>query len=411
MNAPVSMPDSDLHWMRRALELARNGIGVTSPNPAVGCVILDAAGQLIGEGWHEYDKLDHAEVAALKAAESPTLNAEDTFRMGHPQSVKAGGRQSLDRIRGGTAYVTLEPCSIVGRTPPCTEALIQAGLARVVAATIDPNPAVAGRGFEALRAAGMRVDVGVCEAEARRLNEGFARWIQSHRPFVLMKVAMTLDARIAPPPGHQQPHAPYWITSEQARAAVQPLRWAADATMVGVDTVLADDPWMTDRSGQRRRRPLLRIVLDSALRMPLDCHLVATAQNDVVVFTVSREQARIRELTTRGVRVEVLQAESGRVPLEAVLDKLGEEGVLTLLTETGTRLNTAFLAARLVDRLHLFVAPQIMGSDAVPAFRGLPQFVHMNDVEIERYGDDLGLSSLLRDPWPKGREQGIGNRQ
>jgi len=372
--------------MSRALELARKGIGVTSPNPAVGCVILDPGGRVIGEGWHEYDKVDHAEVAALHAA-----------------------RESApDRIHGGTAYLSLEPCCIVGRTPPCTAALIDAGLARVVVATIDPNPAVAGRGVDALRAAGIQVDVGVCEAEARRLNEGFARWIQSHRPFVLMKVAMTLDARIAPPPGHQQPHAPYWITSEAARAAVQPLRWMADATMVGVDTVLADDPWMTDRSGQRRRRPLLRVILDSALRMPLDSKLVTTAQNDVVVFTVSRDEARIRELTTRGARVEVLPAEHGRVPLEGVLDKLGEEGVLTLLTETGTRLNTALLAAGLVDRLHLFISPQIMGSDAVPAFRGLPQFVHMNDVEVERYGDDLGLSSLLRDPWEKTvkRDQG-----
>jgi diaminohydroxyphosphoribosylaminopyrimidine deaminase/5-amino-6-(5-phosphoribosylamino)uracil reductase len=378
MNAPS---DLDLHWMQRALELARRGIGVTSPNPAVGCIILDRAGQVVGEGWHEYDLLDHAEIVALREA------------MAH-----AG-----DRVHGGTAYVTLEPCSITGRTPPCTDALIKAGLARVVAATIDPNPAVAGHGLEALRAAGIQVAVGACQAEARRLNEGFARWIQHHRPFVLMKVAMTLDARIAPPPAQQIPHAPYWITSELARAAVQPLRWQADATMVGVDTVVADDPWMTDRSGLRRRRPLLRIVLDSALRMPLDSKMVSTAQNDVVIFTVSHDEARIRELTTRGVRVDVLPAESGRVPLEKVLDKLGEEGVLTLLTETGTRLNTAFLAAGLVDRLHLFVSPQIMGSDAVPAFRGLSSFVHMTDVEVERYGDDLGLSSLLLNPWPPAR--------
>jgi diaminohydroxyphosphoribosylaminopyrimidine deaminase/5-amino-6-(5-phosphoribosylamino)uracil reductase len=374
---PIS--DLDIHWMQRALELARNGIGITSPNPAVGCVILDSAGQPIGEGWHEYDKLDHAEVAALNASRET----------------------APDKIRGGTAYVTLEPCSIVGRTPPCTASLISAGIARVVAATIDPNPAISGRGVETLRAAGIQVDVGVCEAEARRLNEGFARWIQDKRPFVLMKVAMTLDARIAPPPGHQTPHAPYWITSEVARAAVQHMRWSADATMVGVDTVVADDPWMTDRSGLRRRRPLLRIVLDSALRMPLDSKLVTTAQNDVVVFTVSRDEARVRELTSRGVRVEVLPAESGRVPLDTVLSKLGEEGVLTLLTETGTRLNTAFLAANLVDRIHLFIAPQIMGSDAVPAFRGMNHFVHLSDVEMERYGDDLGLSSLLRDPWPQ----------
>ena len=371
--------DLDLHWMQRALELARRGIGVTSPNPSVGCVILDRSGQVIGEGWHEYDLLDHAEIDALKEAQ----------------------QHAADRIRGGTAYVTLEPCSITGRTPPCTDALIESGLARVVAATIDPNPAVAGRGLDALRAAGLQTAVGVREKEARRLNEGFARWIQHHRPFVLMKVAMTLDARIAPPPAQQTPHAPYWITSEEARAAVQPLRWAADATMVGVDTVLADDPWMTDRSGLRRRRPLLRIVLDSALRMPLDCKLVTTAQNDVVIFTVSHDEARIRELTTRGLRVVVLPADAGRVPLDKVLLKLGEEGVLTLLTETGTRLNTAFLAAGLVDRLHLFVSPQIMGSDAVPAFRGMPHFIHMDAVEVERYGNDLGLISLLRDPWPK----------
>jgi diaminohydroxyphosphoribosylaminopyrimidine deaminase / 5-amino-6-(5-phosphoribosylamino)uracil reductase len=383
MSAAIDFSETDHHWMRRALELAGNGIGVTSPNPAVGCVILDAAGQLIGEGWHEYEKLDHAEVAALDAAR----------------------KNAPDRIQGGTAYVTLEPCSIVGRTPPCTATLISAGLKRVVAATIDPNPKVAGRGVEALHAAGIQTTIGVCEQEARRLNEGFARWIQHKRPFVLMKVAMTLDARIAPPAGHQQPHAPYWITSEAARAAVQPLRWAADATMVGVDTVLADDPRMTDRSGRHRRRPLLRIVLDSALRMPLDCHLVATAQNDVVVFTVSRDETRANELRNRGVRVEVLPAEHGRVPLDAALLKLGEEGVLTLLTETGTRLNTAFLAEGLVDRLHLFISPQIMGSDAVPAFRGLPQFIHMNEIEFERYGNDFGVSSLLRDPWPERSSQ------
>ena len=392
MTTADTFSESDLHYMRRALELARRGIGVTSPNPAVGCVILDRAGQVVGEGWHEYDLLDHAEIVALREA-----------------TTHAG-----DRVHGGTAYVTLEPCNITRRTPPCTNALIKSGVARVVAATIDPNPAVAGQGLEALRAAGIEVALSPCEAEARRLNEGFARWIQNHRPLVLMKVAMTLDARIAPPPAQMIPHAPYWITSEVARTAVQHLRWAADATMVGVDTVLADDPWMTDRSVLRRRRPLLRIVLDSVLRMPLDCKLVTTAQKDVVIFTVSHDEARIRELENRGVRVEVLPAETsasgdkpspqapqpGRVSLEKVLDKLGEEGILTLLTETGTRLNTAFLAAGLVDRLHLFISPQIMGSDAVPAFKGLASFVHMTDVEVERYGDDLGVSSLLRNPWP-----------
>jgi diaminohydroxyphosphoribosylaminopyrimidine deaminase/5-amino-6-(5-phosphoribosylamino)uracil reductase len=385
--------DQDQYWMQHALALARRGIGVTSPNPAVGCVILDCAGQVAGEGWHEYDLMDHAEVAALKVAQQ-----------------FAG-----ERLRGGTAYVTLEPCNHTGRTGPCTQALVDAGLSRVVAATIDPNPSVAGHGLDALRAAGLETVVGVCEAEARRLNEGFARWSQHRRPLVLMKVAMTLDGRIAPPPGAHQLRQPYWITSEEARAAVQPLRWQADAVMVGVDTGLADDPLLTDRSGLRRRRPLLRVVLDSALRMPLECKMVATAQNDVVIFTVSKDQARIDALRQRGVRIEPLAAEAGapgnspsllgwqagQVPLGKVLDKLGEEGILNLLTETGTRLNTALLASDLVDRFHFFVSPQIMGSDAVPAFKGMAHPIRMAAVEVERYGNDLGLCSLLRDPWPK----------
>jgi diaminohydroxyphosphoribosylaminopyrimidine deaminase/5-amino-6-(5-phosphoribosylamino)uracil reductase len=227
---------------------------------------------------------------------------------------------------------------------------------------------------------------------------------------------MTLDGRIAPPPGAHTLREPYWITSELARAAVQPLRWQADAALTGVDTVLADDPLLTDRSGLRRRRPLLRVVLDSALRMPLDSKMVATAHDDLVIFTVSTDEARINELRRRGVRVEVLSAEAkapgdksspgwqaGRVPLGKVLDKLGEEGILTLLTETGTRLNTALLAGGLVDRIHLFVSPQIMGSDAVPAFRGMANPIQMAEVEVERYRNDLGLCSLLRDPWPQDR--------
>jgi diaminohydroxyphosphoribosylaminopyrimidine deaminase/5-amino-6-(5-phosphoribosylamino)uracil reductase len=374
----MNVLDQDRYWMQRALELARRGIAVTSPNPAVGCVILDCAGQVVGEGWHEYDLLDHAEIAALKIAR----------------------QHAGERLRGGTAYVTLEPCNHTGRTGPCTEALIAAGLSRVVVATIDPNPAVAGHGMERLRAAGIETVLGPCEAEARRLNEGFAHWSQHQRPLVLMKVAMTLDGRIAPPPGEHQLRQPYWITCEAARAAVQPLRWQADAALTGVDTVLADDPLLTDRSGLRRRRPLLRVVLDSALRMPLDSKMVATAHDDLVIFTVSKDEARMRELTSRGVRVEVLPAEGGRVPLGKVLNKLGEEGILTLLTETGTRLNTALLAGGLVDRIHLFVSPQIMGSDAVPAFRGMTNPIRMAEVEVERYGNDLDLCSLLRDPWP-----------
>ncbi len=384
MSSPT---DHDQRWMQRALELARRGVGLCSPNPAVGCVILDRDGRLAGEGWHEYDRIDHAEMAALRAAG--------------------------DRARGGTAYVTLEPCNHTGRTPPCTQALIQAGVARVVAATADPNPRVAGGGMQALRAAGLGAEIGVCQAEARRINEGFARWSQSRRPLVLMKVAQSLDGRIAPPPGvpndrssslgwspgQRTARQPYWITGEAARAAVHRLRREADALLTGIGTVLADDPLLTDRSGEARRRPLLRVVLDSALRIPLDSKLVATARNDVLLFTVANDPSRIRELNERGVRVEVLPATAGHVPLGQVLDHLGGEGILTLLTETGAGLNTALLAAGLVDRLQLFVAPQIMGSDAVAAFSALSAPVSAGSLEVQRYGDDLGFSSLLRDPW------------
>jgi diaminohydroxyphosphoribosylaminopyrimidine deaminase/5-amino-6-(5-phosphoribosylamino)uracil reductase len=388
----ASDTEFDIRWMSRALELGRKGIGLCSPNPQVGCVILDSKGALAGEGWHEYDKRDHAEVVAI--------------------------REAGDRARGGTAYVTLEPCNHTGRTGPCSQALIATGVARVVAATADPNELVAGEGLETLRRAGIAVEVGVLEPEARRLNEGFARWIQTRRPLVLMKVAMTLDGKIAPAAGlrggMEKKREPYWITGEASRAAVQEMRWAADAVLTGVETVIADDPMLTDRSGRARRRPLLRVVLDSALRMPLDSKLVHTAResefgSDVVLFTVMPPAGdghatqvalkRMEELRECGVRVEVVAAEMGRVSLPALLDKLGTEGILTVLTETGARLNTALLSGGLVDRLRIFSSPQIFGADGLPAFRDMPVPVRLNGSQVERFGEDLSVSGLLRDPW------------
>ena len=368
----------DVHWMHRALELARRGIGLASPNPAVGCVIVDQNDELIGEGWHEYDLLDHAEVAALKNAR---------------QNNKAS------RLRGATAYVTLEPCNHTGRTGPCTQALTSSGISRVVAATADPNPNVAGHGMEALLAAGLRTEIGICQDEARRLNEGFAKWIQHKRPFILMKVAMTLDGRIAPPPTSRTANEPHWITSEESRGVVQLLRHQTDAILTGIDTVLADDPLLTDRSGLRRRQPLLRVILDSSLRTPLDSKIVRSAQDDLLIFTVSKDESCITELRTRGVRVEAVPSYEGRVSLPAVLDHLGSEGILSLLTETGSRLNSALLAENLVDRVQFFVSPQIMGSLAIPTFDNLPGPISFAPIELERVGADIALSSLLRDPW------------
>ena len=387
---------TDQEWMQRALALARRGLALTSPNPNVGCVLVSPDGELIAEGWHEYNSLDHAEAAAIRAAQS---TARSTV--------------------GATAYITLEPCNHTGRTPPCTEALIQNKISRAVIATLDPNPLVAGSGIARLQSAGINTTVGVCQPEARRLNEPFARFITSRRPFVHMKVAMTLDGRIAPPPGHHAPRQTYWITNEISRAEVQRLRHQADAILTGVDTVLADDPLLTDRSNLPRRRPLLRIILDSALRTPLDSRLVQTANNDVLIVTLEQNHsqfpastttalaqkaaaehaARTLELTARGIRVLALKPEQGRVPLTELLTRLADEKILTLLTEAGTRLNTALLEANLVDRLQLFCAPQIMGSDAVPAFKGINPALKLQNCELTRHGDDLGISCLLNDPW------------
>ena len=370
--------------MRRALELAQNGVGLTSPNPSVGCVVLDSRGELAGEGWHEYDLRDHAEVVAL--------------------------RNAGERARGGTAFVTLEPCNHMGRTGPCSEALIRAGVARVVAATVDPNPLVAGEGLEKLKLAGIEVEVGVLEAEAQRLNEGFARWIVSKHPFIEMKVAMSLDGRIAPAPGVHVAREPYWVTGPESRTKVQQMRHVADAVLTGVNTVIADDPLLTDRTGNRRRRPLLRVVLDSSLRIPLGSKLVATANGDLVVFTVCQDLERVDALRGRGVRVEILPADSGRVPLDAVLERLGTEEILTLLTETGGRLNTALLAAGLVDRLTVFSSPQIMGSDAVPAFGKIQPSLLLHGAETSRFGRDFCISGLLRDPWREAKAPMRGSR-
>jgi diaminohydroxyphosphoribosylaminopyrimidine deaminase/5-amino-6-(5-phosphoribosylamino)uracil reductase len=369
----------DVHWMHLALELARRGIGLASPNPAVGCVIVDAEGGQIGEGWHEYDRFDHAEVSALKNARQ---------------------NSKTDRLRGSTAFVTLEPCNHTGRTGPCTQALISAGVSRVVAATADPNPNVAGRGMEALRAAGIQTTLGVCESEARRINEGFAKWIQHRRPFVLLKAAMTLDGRIAPLPAIRTAREPYWITGEESRAAVQGLRASADAVLTGVGTILADDPLLTDRSGQARRRPLLRVVVDSSLRTPLDSKLIRSCRNDVMIFTVSTDESRANKFRDCGVRVEVLTSKTDRVPLRGVLERLGAEGILNVLLETGTRLNSAFLSEKLADRLQFFVSPQILGGDAIPVFGDSSGPTHLHHLEIERFGRDFAVSSLLFDPWP-----------
>jgi diaminohydroxyphosphoribosylaminopyrimidine deaminase / 5-amino-6-(5-phosphoribosylamino)uracil reductase len=362
----------DTQWMNHAIELAQCSVGVSSPNPAVGCVLVQKDGTNVGEGFHEYDKLDHAEIVALK--------------------------QAGEKARGAIAYVTLEPCSHQGRTGPCAAALIAAQVSRVVVATGDPNPAVNGQGIARLRAAGVAVTTDVLRDEARVLNDGFARYIQHRLPFVTLKAGVSLDGRIAPqsvPTGQT-----HYITSEASRAVVQRMRHASDALITGVDTVVADDPMLTDRSGLRRRRPLLRVILDSSLRLPLDSRLVRSAQGDLLVFHASAQSDRVRALEDAGVRLERVDAINGHVSLARMTERLGEMQVLTAMLETGSRLNSAALASGIVDQLCLFYAPRFLGSDAVPLLAGSGRIeAAMERISWKAIEDDVCFEGYLRDPW------------
>lgn len=366
----------DLHWMSRALEQARHSVGLASPNPAVGCVLVQNGERIVGAGFHEYDKLDHAEVVALK---------------------QAGGE-----ARGATAYVTLEPCSHQGRTGPCADALIAAGVGRVVVATGDPNPAVNGRGIARLHAAGIPVETGVLQSEARELNDGFAKHIRTGLPFVTLKAGVSLDGRIAPAQGSGPEGQPIYITGEASRAVVQQMRHSSDALITGIDTVLSDDPLLTDRSGLPRRRPLLRVVLDSTLRLPLASRLVQTAKDDVLVFCVAENSERRRALEAMGVRVERVSPDSadGRVSLKSVLRRLGEMQITNAMLEAGSRLNSAALAQQVVDKLFLFYAPTFLGADGVPLLADGGRIQTAPErIRWKKIADDLCFEGHLRDPW------------
>jgi diaminohydroxyphosphoribosylaminopyrimidine deaminase/5-amino-6-(5-phosphoribosylamino)uracil reductase len=366
----------DLQWMARALEQAARSVGVSSPNPAVGCVLVQSDGSVVGEGFHAYDKFDHAEIVALK--------------------------QAGKKARAATAYVTLEPCSHQGRTGPCANALIAAGVSRVVVATGDPNPAVNGQGIARLRAAGISVTTDVLQSEARALNDGFAKYIQTKLPFVTLKAGVSLDGRIAPAPGSVPAGEPHYITSEASRAVVQQMRHASDALITGVDTVIADDPLLTDRSGLPRRRPLLRVVLDSSLRLPVESRLVRSAKDDLLIFHTSADSDRARALESLGVRLERVEAEAGsqQVSLKAVLKRLGEPQVLHAMLEAGSRLNSAAFASHLVDKLCLFYAPVFLGSTGVPLFADARRIDSAGQrITWKTIGSDVCFESYIHDPW------------
>jgi diaminohydroxyphosphoribosylaminopyrimidine deaminase/5-amino-6-(5-phosphoribosylamino)uracil reductase len=378
-------------YMREALALARQGIALASPNPRVGAVIVAEDSAVVGRGFHTYDGLKHAEVLAIE---------------------EAG-----ERAKGATLYLNLEPCSHQGRTGPCADAVIAAGIKRVFAAIQDPNPLVSGKGFEKLRVAGIEVQVGMLESEAKELNEAFAKYVRTKLPLVTLKAGMTLDGKIAPPPGESlNPTAlgsgnasSGWITSAEARAHVQELRHQSDAIMVGVGTVIADDPLLTDRSGLPRRRRLLRVILDSRLRLPLESRLVKTANADLLVFCSFAEEKRKAELERRGIRVcQVAQAkEVGHPDLAQVMRKLGEMEITSVLIEGGANVNWVALESGLVDKVFLYYAPKILaGMGSVPfaggrGFRSMQQAAQVKDVRLHRFGEDFAVEGYLKDPYEK----------
>ena len=375
--------------MRRALELARQGTALASPNPRVGAVVVSAGGELVGEGFHTYEGMKHGEALALE---------------------RAG-----ERARGATLYLNLEPCSHQGRTGPCADLVVATGISRVVAAMTDPNPLVAGRGFERMHAAGITVESGLLEAEGRKLNEAFARYIVSKRPLVTLKSGMTLDGKIAPPPGESSNPSAFgaggatggWITSVEARAHVQELRHESDAIMVGVGTVVADDPLLTDRTGLSRRRPLLRVILDSRLRLPLESRLVKTARNDVLVLCSFAEEKKRRELEFRGVRVEQvpLGPADGRPDLVKIAARLGELEITSLLIEGGALVNWAALASGIVDKVFFYYAPKILaGTGSVPfatgaGYRRMSEAAVVKNITLHRFGEDFAVEGYVHDPY------------
>jgi diaminohydroxyphosphoribosylaminopyrimidine deaminase / 5-amino-6-(5-phosphoribosylamino)uracil reductase len=384
---------SEEQLLHRALDLARQGIGLASPNPYVGAVIADANGNEVGAATYTYAGVKHAEIIALEAA----------------------GRKA----RGATLYINLEPHAHQGRTPPCTDALISAGIRRVVASMPDPNPKVSGIGFEKLRAAGVQVEVGGLEEETRRLNEGFARYIRHGLPLVTLKSAMTLDGKIAPPPGaptdrgvesSSSGFSGTWITGELARAHAHEQRHENDALLVGVGTILADNPLLNDRSGRERRRPLLRVILDSGLRLPVESRLVQNAaearKNDVLVFCASADEKKKAQLEQLGVRVETISAvdPEGRPDLPAILRRLGELEITSLMIEGGSTVNGAALAENIVDKFFLYYAPMILGNGSIPfangaGFSATSQASRLTKVRLHRFGEDVAVEGYLRDPY------------
>ncbi len=366
------MPSSD--YMECALSLARLASGYSSPNPAVGAVVV-RDGQVVGMGYTQPVGGPHAEVVAL--------------------------RQAADRARGAAMYVTLEPCCHFGRTPPCTRAVIEAGLSEVHVAMLDPNPLVAGKGIQELNAAGIKTFVGGREAEAREINEAYVKYITTGLPFVVAKFAMSLDGKIATRTGHS-----HWISNEQSRCFVHSIRHTVDAIMIGVNTIITDDPRLTARgccgkSGCTTRQPL-RIVVDGTGRTPVDARVLTQPGKTLVACVEPLDEDKKRQLQEHGVEVAILPGSGGLVDLEALLRCVGQRQVSTVLLEGGSELLGYAFDHGLVDKVLAFIAPMIIGgTEGRTAVGGLgaltiPEALSLDRVEVKSFADNVLVSGYVR---------------
>ena len=363
-NLNNSFSEFDIKMTRRSLELASFGVGQVSPSPLVGCVIVAENGEVAGEGTYIFESITHAEILALQEA----------------------GK----RAKGGTAYVSLEPHAHTGRTKPCTEALIKAGIRRVVCPIEDPNPLVSGKGFAKLRESGIEVVTGILETEAARLNEKFCVWHQKNRPFVHLKLAMSLDGRIS-----LQSSVSTTLSGKESAKRVQDLRHEHDAILIGGNTALVDNPSLTDRSGKARRRKLVRVILDNRLRISPDSTLVETAEETpTIVFSASVDEKKIADLQTKGVEVIRLNARN----LSHVLSELKSREIQSVLVEGGTEIAGAFCDAKLVDKLTFIHAPIVIGGSVAPNAIGgngtnsLENALKLTDLEIAKHGEDFEIT-------------------
>ncbi len=359
--------DADDRFMWMALDLARQGRGRTSPNPLVGAVVVQDT-EVVGTGYHQAAGSAHAEIIALK---------------------KAG-----EKAKGATLYVNIEPCSHYGRTGPCTEAIIKAGISRVVAAIQDPNPLVSGRGFAQLREAGVKVKEGVLEDKARRLNEVFIKYITTGLPFVGIKVAMSLDGKIGTMTGES-----HWITGEKSRQFVHRLRDQSDVILVGIETVLKDNPRLTTRVEGSEGKDPVRVIVDSSARLPLDARVVETSSSARTILAVTNQAPpdKCRALEDRGVEILTLPSLHGRVDVTYLMKQLAERELTTVLVEGGGTLNYSLLEQSLVDKLFVFIAPLLIGGAKSPtAFAGagiesLKKAWAVEDIEMKQFDQDMLL--------------------